>query len=465
MIQEIRKADKKAWLIFCLTFIILIGNVVKIGDIRVFGVVLSLYRVGIPVFTLGFLVRRLKSGQLHLEYFSKPALVIAIMMVFWIVYGGISLLINPYASVREGMKELLSLSLGLCSIYCIYESCDDHQAIEYLIISIKVIITGLLIWAIFENFTNIHFYTSKLYNPVNFEELGVPWYVGLGIPQMFAMTTIFYNINDFCSLLAVTLPLFFYNPQKSKRSNCLNLIILFMGIIVLAMDDANISLVSVLAAMIAYVILVRGYRLHNSAMIGGTLFIQLFGFRIYESVSVTIKNALVPLTKKEIDFYYKQISGKVHNLAAQTTIGDVVASQLDSATKGSGSLLNRILLYKESFVAFFKTYGLGLGPAGFQRYFENNEHESVLVNPHNWWLEILTQYGIFVFVAYLGSMLMLYIRMIKLYLRNNSCIYAQVIGMCTSFVIACIAPSSFLGYSYQWLLPALCIVMINSESR
>lgn len=55
--------------------------------------------------------------------------------------------------------------------------------------------------------------------------------------------------------------------------------------------------------------------------------------------------------------------------------------------------------------------------------------------------------------------------MIKCYIKNRSTLFAMVVAMCSSFVIACISPSSFLDYSYQWILPALCIVMTESHRR
>ena len=76
----------------------------------------------------------------------------------------------------------------------------------------------------------------------------------------------------------------------------------------------------------------------------------------------------------------------------------------------------------------------------------------------------MSQYGIFVFAAYSFAMLYLFIMTIKLYIKKHIRAIAIILAMCTTFVISCLAPSSFIGYSYQWILPALCISALKIYS-
>lgn len=449
-------------LVFFLAFTILIGDVVKVQDVRILGVVITLYRVAIPMYTIYFLIKRIREHKFSLMRFSKYELTFYAVMIFWIVYGTVALFVSPYAQFGEGLKEILSLTLGCASVFCVCESCKEKKYSKWFVESLKVITLGLILMALFENFTNIHFYSSKLYHFVDYNKLNVPWYMGFGMPKLFAMTTIFFNINDFCAFLSIMLPLFFYDASRTKKRNLFDLVVLFLGIIILAMNDANIVIVALVLAMIVYTILSKE-RKKNMMVTGVGIYLALSGFRVFQTVAIFIKNKIYTLSPEEIEFFNKKINGNVFNSAAQTDMGDVISSQISTAVSGTGSLFNRWVLYLESLKVFLKTYCLGLGPAGFQPYFENHKHKGVLVNPHNWWLEILTGYGIFVFVAYVCCICWLFINMIKRYLVNRKGVYLQVVAMCTTFVIASIAPSSFLGYSYQWILPALCIVLLKED--
>ena len=110
---------------------------------------------------------------------------------------------------------------------------------------------------------------------------------------------------------------------------------------------------------------------------------------------------------------------------------------------------------------FTDTFGLGYGPGNFEAYLNGlKESTDLLSNPHSLWVEILVQYGVFIFVAYLMFLLYIYIKLIKIYLQNKSETVLAVILMDTAFVFAVFSPSSFLEYPYQWIIIGISILII-----
>lgn len=59
----------------------------------------------------------------------------------------------------------------------------------------------------------------------------------------------------------------------------------------------------------------------------------------------------------------------------------------------------------------------------------------------------------------------MYIKMILAFLKNRDEVFVTVISMCTAFVFACVSPSVFMGYSFAWCLPGLCIALLHMDEK
>ncbi|MFI3252360.1 MAG: O-antigen ligase family protein [bacterium] len=111
-----------------------------------------------------------------------------------------------------------------------------------------------------------------------------------------------------------------------------------------------------------------------------------------------------------------------------------------------------------------KTFFLGVGAGNFEYWITNFSLVSTsgITNSHNWWLEILSEYGIIVLTGYL-----IYIFKIYQETKKDSndkfsesfryCIFLFLI----TFSIGCISPSSILEMEWLWLLFALIITGMN----
>lgn len=444
-------------------FCIIFGGIINSGSFRVFGIVLTLYRLSIPLLTIIFISKRLQRKEWKMSLLSKNFILYCGMMIFWIFYGGLLLFVSPYAPLHDGLKELIDLSMGLLSIYCIVECCSTIENVHYFMKILKVIALILICFSIFEVFTGIHFPTSEYGNYQSFKNLGSVFLVGISTKQLFPITTIFYGINDYSVLIAVLFPLFYVEKGQTARRKSANIIMMFLIILILTFNDANICLIGIVVAT-AFRIIFKHYRKNSILTLGGIVFTQQLTTSLVAKVVLAIKGGLHHLHL--VDMQSQSIKDTMLHMGKDainktSNLSEVVSSQVHNANAGAGSLWYRMMLALDSLEMWVKSHLLGVGPSGFTSYLKKNGSRTYLTNPHNWWLEILSQYGILVFLAYLASMVYIFYKNLKDYLFRRDEKQLQFLCMCVIFAIGCIAPSSFLGYSYQWILPALGIAFIS----
>lgn len=375
------------------------------------GFVITAYRAIIPLFTVYSFSRYCQTNRIYTKSFGF----FLIVMGVWILWGMFLLTYSSYVSLKEGTKEMLSILLGICSVICIYKSVNSTKDFENIIITIKIITIFLVLMAWFETFTNWHLASSSLIE----NEHTIFKY---GKIKLYGSSTIFYNVNDFYAFLGIMSTLFFEKFYKPS-----GIFLLVSSFLLMVLNDANICLIAVAGAFLMFE-MVKVHSMSKKAIV----FVAFLTAFIMCNTILTTKFSLY-------------------------SIKDIFYVQIENTQRGVGSLYNRISMYLESIEIVIITHGLGLGPAGFSPYFLAGRHTTNLINPHNYWLEVLSQYGIAVFVLYIAFFIREIWRMFKIYKKKHTYEAAVLIAMCTAFIVASIAPSSFLTYSYQWVVLALCI--------
>src|SRR5690606_12671218 len=109
----------------------------------------------------------------------------------------------------------------------------------------------------------------------------------------------------------------------------------------------------------------------------------------------------------------------------------------------------RINLILTGINSILDTFLFGVGAGNFQFHVNGSYDTNGIVNPHNWWLEVSTNYGVDVFVFYLAFLIFLFRKLWQIYKQNNE---ASLLAFClllsyVGFVIACIGPSRLF---YFW---------------
>jgi len=150
-------------------------------------------------------------------------------------------------------------------------------------------------------------------------------------------------------------------------------------------------------------------------------------------------------------------------------IGNIVSqlSSLDAPTEYAlGSIGVRLNLIKNSLIFLVNSFGFGVGAGNVEYYMANfpvYETGSVL-NVHNWWAEILVDYGIFIFVGYALLYLGLFIKLYRTYgkIGNSEKMICEalLVGLVT-FFFASISSSSIMAIGAQWIFFAFALGFLN----
>lgn len=434
-------------------------GMISLMQISILGTTITSYRIAIPLMMI-FCFRKtiLEKKEALLDTFKETIFLKLFISIFliWIIYGIIQMICIENIQYKEGLKEILSLTLAAMSLCIIILLSFFDVKADVFIKMMKMIYIVLLIVALFEIISGYHLPTSSIYEAA--EKAGEPSELG-GLN--FLSTTVFYNPNDYAAFISIFLPLFFkcYN----LRSFIMNIIIIFNSVAILIRVDAWISLFAVIISAAAYIVLgvitkgkkKRGYWIQRIC----TIISIVSAYK----VGAYILNALRWVYVK-LGYAVGFINdGTVVEITNTTNIGvtDVLVAQLGEdagASSGNVRLDTYFISIKEMFT---DTFGLGYGPGNFEAYLNGlKESTDLLSNPHSLWVEILVQYGVFIFVAYLMFLLYIYIKLIKIYLQNKSETVLAVILMDTAFVFAVFSPSSFLEYPYQWIIIGISILII-----
>lgn len=445
------------------TFLIIcaiLGNVITLGGIKIAGIVLTLYRMGTPIICLYCLMKRVKERRIK-DYFENKLYILGLLiLLFWFFYGGILILISPYSGVREGLKEILNIALAVALVYSFAECCKTREMLLFCFKIIKGIIIFLVVYGMIELIVGLHLYTSRY--AWDYSKMTLLQAVAIGMKQkdLFPVTTIFFGTNDFSAFMAIFFPILFVEKQSKNKIG--NYILMALVVFLLSVNDANICLLAISFVSVLF-LLVTKFNKYGLIKVGVVLTIQLWLTKIFSNSLIFFKKVLykvLGLNRIKID---KNLL--LDAIGINMSLQEALVAQLQTAVGEHGSLYERILLMRDALSMWLDSYLLGMGPASYDVYVRKIGTKSKYVNPHNWWLEILSQYGIAVFLAYVSFLFYIFVKCIKQYLKEKDMFVFKYICILILYVICSIAPSSFIAYSYQWLIMAMGMVMVKTFKR
>lgn len=414
----------RKFLIFLLVFASMVPDIgIKVNT---FGFNWTLYRVSIVVSI--FLYIQLSKNRKRL--IVRPARKWWItLMGWWVLYGTVLLIISPYRDLHKGFIELVSLFNGLVCIWILTSVLQEACDLEQIIGIVQVVFMTLVVWGCIECLTGIHLPMSI------FRDDDIIRHV-----SQYSATGIFYSENDFSAFLTCLLPIMFYK----KRSRLLGIFMVLGVIYIDYINDANICLIALIVGVSYYFIFVKKYGQNSGIIVRCCLLILGNGLLVY-----------IFLNLKEL--------AKSNNLLL------VIYTQYSNISLSSGSMYSRIVIYLDSLKAAFHTFFLGIGPSAFSNYFYAHPSKSGLVNPHNLYLEMLVEYGFIITVAFIvGLIKMIHgLRKKAIACHNESVRLKYIVGceMLVMYSMVCIAPSSFIGYAWQWIILTIGIVLFGTTEE
>lgn len=385
------------------------------------------YRIFLLFLLIVFSLKTIFNGKII--FYQKYIVRYLFLLFFWLGYSIISLA----WSISEGdaIKNILFLSMGILLIYFSTYYIKNKVELKRLFVLWMICFGILIVIGFWEHLTGNHFSTSAFYKKEN-------------ILPIFKSTGVFYNTNDYATFLSLSIPFALAIFHHYKQ-------ILYK----------LVGISFILSA--SYLIIETRSRANIIAVLLEIIFIFLFLKDINKKLkTIVIISVLIPLM---FVFFGSSISPLYERVVKEIT------SIRNETNLMAGSMGIRINLFKNGIHFLCLTGGLGVGAGNVDKYMENSYlyNTAGILNLHNWWLEILVNYGILIFFGYILFYIGIMFNLWKIFKKNLSkiekVICEALLVALIGFSVASMSPSSILTFKPQWLLFAFALSFINYFNR
>ena len=383
------------------------------------------YRILLPLLWLLFLAGILISeGKLNIAHIKVRHYLW--FLVIWLVYAVLSL---AWAADKvEAVREIIFLFMGVSVIFFVvfyFSNLKDLKRLYNLWLLILLLLICVGLW---EHITGNHLSVSALTDASG--------------KSRFVPTGFFHNQNDYATYLAISIPFVLTFIRYNRR-----LIKPLLGMAILTLS--------------LYLLVITFSRANYLAIILGVAFWFLFLLKVKTKVKVLALTGLVALLLfVAFPGWMQDVFGtanvQLRSLTAQMTSG----TELDSVPI-------RLNLIRNSLIFLVNSFGFGVGAGNVEYHMANFQvyNTGGILNVHNWWAEILANYGVFVFAGYVLFYLGLLTKLYKVYgkLKNTTekmLCEALLVGLVV-FPFSSISASSIMALTYQWIFFAFALGFLN----
>lgn len=402
------KEHKMKVLVYILIFTSFFGD--NLIGVEVGGVQLTLFRALWGA--IGILCVANRHSEL-VVYRGKNAYSV-IFMVFWLVWGVSSLLWA--IDVGNWARIIFFMMVGIISIIIFNNVFKEKKDIIHAFWAFQsgVVVQAIIGW--YEIFT-------KDYHFANINESFINYYIKRENRIPIAMCG---NPNNFATLMFVGVFVSYIciKTSKSKVSKAVQACILISDALLLVKTGSRANIIGLVLATLIILIM---WRAHNNKKL-------IFHCAVVMSL----------------------FCGCVCVLMLRNTYNGVLVF-------GTNSDSIRINLIKNGLLFLIQTFGLGTGVGQIESWMGLKALYDTqgILNMHNWWGEILTAFGITIFIGYL----LFYVKMFKdnfiIYKnikdRELSAISLSMCGILAGYTIASVSASSNMTNESLWIFWAISI--------
>ncbi len=364
-----------------------------------------------------------KKGTLDLK--SIKVKVFGLFLLIWLIYSLLSITwsVQKWHAFAQVTFLLFSFSLIAFSVV-FFDSVDDI----YVVMILWLVVLGVtLLIGVSETISGYHLPISHNYQTDNPSRLFTP-------------TAVFHNSNDFASFLTLSTPFvlsFFFFSRKYHRIYFLLIFLAILYLLILTGSRLNyLALFILIVYFIAVAILSRRSNIKLYILIiGSLLLILVFRGRIFQEIDSTM-----------------------YSIQSLTT----------EIAEPTGSIGIRINLIRNGFSFLLSTWGFGVGAGNFESWMQTRALYGTknIINTHNWFLEVLVNYGIYIFIGYVvfyWSMLKKTYQVLRTHWNDPKMrlVGVAILGSLVGLLLASMAPSSVVAFKPHWLIHALGLSYIN----
>jgi teichuronic acid biosynthesis protein TuaE len=385
--------------------------------------------------------------------FSKLFAGIAIL---WLVYGALS-----YFWVIDKsyfIKEIFYISVGFTSILVLHSL--FYKLENAISIFLKAWFVGFLaisVLAFFEMNTGFHldgnyaFYMQTL-SPNNLAN----W----------TPVTTFDNPNNYSSYLVVSACFALILGFRTKKYFGLILFVTIMSWAISYVSHSRISIISLVLLTSVFVLYTKKNWLSE---------VLNYRKQIIGVFSLVVLTFSILLISQQAGLYKEFGSTQFpNNELLDIANGNInrdnnLSNITETLNRPNKSNSSRLGLYKNGFYFLISTYGRGVGAGNFDPYILNKLGKydtGGMINPHSWIIQILSQYGLVVFIPLLIWALMVFIQFIKTrnqFDTNSKQFTYGLLGLCMLMLYMSISnsTSSFVYNKLNWV--SLVIIIICAD--
>lgn len=385
------------------------------------GFKLSLYRILFLTITTLFTVMLLNNDERIRIYPRKLSSTYTLFFGCWVVYSLLSIIWAQ--SVTGWIKANMFIGIGVVSITFIQlfikEKEDLMTIFKIIVLGISVhvvlglseLLTGKYIWA------SEHFMTK--YQP--------------GSKGFFTRipTSIYPNQNDYATiiLMGTFFIIILFKNTKNVIKKMFYAVLWLVSVFLMNQTDSRANTLALILGLVAM-------------------------FIVY----------LLPLLTRKIFVVFSSVLGATSLLlvsmssTARSQITDILQMFNPYHEFGGTSNEMRVNLIRNGFVFLRDSFGLGVGAGNIEFLMKNDAPYQTggISNMHNWWMEILTAYGIGIFILYIAMYVSL-IRQAYMYYRRSSDTFIRqtslaIVGFLTAFTLSSISSASNIINEWQWLI-------------
>ena len=384
------------------------------------------YRILLPllwfVLVIQILVSRGKLAISHIK--ARPYLQ---FLGLWLAYAILSM--SWAFSKGDAVKDIIFLFMSVSVIFFTVYYLNDYKDIDRLYRLWFIVFGALLILGIWEHLTWQHLPVSGYY----LESRPYLQYLPTGV---------FHNPNDYATYLALSIP-FAVGLVRYTKSIFIRLI----------------GLVTIVTAF--YFVVIVGSRANILAVLLEIAFFVLFMTNIkqkFKLIIILIMCSAVVLLflPGPLQLFFSKLGGELMSLSG-------------SAGLRSGSVGIRINLIRNGLMFLYSTFGFGVGAGNAEYWMSNFPIYNTLgiLNPHNWWLEILVNYGILLFFGYIAMYIGIMKNLFHIWRKASNhkerMIAESLLLSLIGFLFASISSSSIMAFNPQWLLFAFALAFLNMK--
>ena len=346
--------------------------------------------------------------------------------VIWLAYASLSIIWA--ADKLEALRNISFLFIGCSIIFFLifyFRKLNYLKWLYWLWLFIFIVLIPIGIW---EVITGNHLTASGLYAEIR--------------PDLiYAPTTVFYNQNDFATYIALTLPMLIASMRNYPKSanRILFALVFIAGLFLLISTTSRSCLVALLLGLSFWFLFLLKLKGKCKTLAIATIMLVL------------IISAFPDQTMETIDI----VTNQIHSLSS-------LRSHEDDESIDIRQNLIRNALY---FTA--ESAGVGVGAGNAEFYMERFKIYPVgyVTNVHNWWVEILLNYGVFIFAGYVILYVTILLNLWRAYKRvidrtEKMICEALLVGM-VIFFVASVSSSSIIAFSPQWIFFGFILAFLN----